>query len=400
MDALLVLNAGSSSVKFAAFEQAGKPETLQLIGKGHVAQLGVNVELLIKSAEGEELERSNLAASGNSFDHDAAMDRLFTWIDAHRGGLNLVAVGHRVVHGGAKYLTPVRVNAEVMAELEKLIPLAPLHQPHNLKAIRIAAERWPSVPQVVCFDTAFHSTQPKVAQAFALPREITDLDVRRYGFHGLSYEYIASQLPRVLGDRANGKVIVAHLGNGASLCAMHGGQSVASTMGFSALDGLVMGTRCGTLDAGVVLYLLQERHLSAEAISDMLYSHSGLLGVSGFSSDMAVLLTSKDVRAAEAIDLFVYRIVGAIGALAAAMGGVDALVFTAGIGEHAAPVRQRICSGCEWLGALLDETANDVDLELIHAPTSALQLAVIPTDEEYMIALHTLACTGSVVNSS
>jgi acetate kinase len=288
----------------------------------------------------------------------------------------------------------VLVTDEVLDDLDTLVPLAPLHQPHNLKAIRFLREYMPRLPQVACFDTAFHATQPNVAQAYALPRDITGAGVRRYGFHGLSYEYIASQLPRVLGDRAHGKVVVAHLGSGASLCALIDGKSVASTMGFSALDGLMMGTRCGALDPGVVLYMMQALHMTPEEVSDLLYNRSGLLGVSGISNDMQVLLASTDPRAVNAVDLFVHRIVCEIGSLAAAMGGLDALVFTAGIGENAAPIRSRVSRACEWLGALIDEEANYNRRELIHAPSSRLQLVVMATDEEKMIATKTLRCAN------
>lgn len=392
MDALLILNAGSSSIKFAAFESIIARGNLRLIGRGHVAQLGSNVELIVKNADGSLLQKVHWASAHGAFDHDEAMSRMFTWLDTHGEGMTITAVGHRVVHGGKKYSAPVLVTEDILCDLEALVPLAPLHQPHNLKAIRILQERWPAVAQVACFDTAFHSTQPSVAQAFALPRAITEAGARRYGFHGLSYEYVASQLPRVLGDRASGKVVVAHLGNGASLCALLNGKSVASTMGFSALDGLVMGTRCGALDPGVVLYMLQQLHMSAQEISNLLYTRSGLLGVSGISSDMQVLLGSHEPHAAEAIDLFVHRIVCEIGSMAAAMGGLDALVFTAGIGEHAAAIRARVSAGCAWLGAVLDESANCSAQELIHAASSTLQLAVVPTNEEIMIAAHTQRC--------
>lgn len=396
MDAVLVVNAGSSSIKFAAFDPVAFPDQPSLIGKGQVAQVGAEVELLVELSDGTVLERSRTALERGAFDHDEAMARMFAWFDAHRGGLDLVAVGHRVVHGGRKYSSPVRITEEILRDLDSLVPLAPLHQSNNLKAIRAIGARWSAVPQVACFDTAFHGTLPAVARAFALPREITDAGVRRYGFHGLSYEYLALQLPRVLGDASRGKVIAAHLGNGASLCALAGGKSVASTMGFSALDGLMMGTRSGTLDPGVVLYLLQELHMSAPEVSDLLYRRSGLLGVSGISSDMQTLLSSADPRAAEAIDLFVHTIVCEIGSLTAAMGGVDALVFSAGIGEHAAPIRSRVCAGCAWLGVVLDEEANSGGRELIDAASSAVRVAVVPTDEEHMIAIHTLRDIGRV----
>ena len=392
MDAILVLNAGSSSIKFAAFEHSSELGGTHLIGMGHMAQVGPGLELKAHRADGSLIEQSCKDAPDGLFDHDHALSWMFSWLDQHRDGLTLSAVGHRVVHGGPKHSQPVLLTAEVLADLDALVPLAPLHQPHHLKAIRLIQGRWPSLPQVACFDTAFHATQPPVAQAFALPRDLTDAGIRRYGFHGLSYEYIATQLPRALGDRAQGKVVVAHLGNGASLCAMVDGKSVASTMGFSALDGLVMGTRCGSIDPGVLLYLLEQQHMSVQDVTDLLYQRAGLLGVSGISSDMQVLLSSTDRRAQEAIDLFVYRLVGEIGALAAAMGGVDALVFTAGIGEHAAPIRARVCEACHWLGATLDEAANQSHQELIHGASSKLLLAVIPTNEEHMVAAHTLRC--------
>jgi len=389
MPAILVLNSGSSSIKFAAFDGTSAHGPLNLIGKGRVAQVGAEVELLVKRADGTLLEKSRTHATDGVFDHDKAMAHMFHWLDEHRGGLKLMAVGHRVVHGGQWYSAPVPVTDEVLDDLETLAPLAPLHQSHNLKAIRFLREHLPEVAQVACFDTAFHTTQPAVVQAYALPREITEGGVRRYGFHGLSYEYIATQLPRYLGDRAHGKVIVAHLGSGASLCALRDGRSVGSTMGFSALDGLVMGTRCGTLDPGVVLYLMQALRMSPQEVSDMLYHRSGLLGVSGISNDMQLLLASSDPRAAEAVDLFVHRIVCEIGSLTAILGGLDALVFTAGIGERSALIRARIAKGCEWLGLVLDDEANTGGRNLIHASSSRVLAAAIPTDEERMIAEHT-----------
>lgn len=403
MDVVLVINAGSSSIKFAVYSVASFPQPQALIGRGHVAQVGDQLELLVKlsavaigavAAGGKPTERSQSPLAHGLFNHDTAMARMFAWLDAHQAGLRLVAVGHRVVHGGSQYSAAVRVTAEVLRDLTALIPLAPLHQPHNLQAIRAVSQRWPNVPQVACFDTAFHAHQAPVAQAYALPRELSAAGLRRYGFHGLSYEYIADQLPRVLGDASQGRVIVAHLGNGASLCALKAGQSVASTMGFSALDGLMMGSRCGALDPGVVLYLLEEMHLTVPQVSDLLYRRSGLLGVSGLSSDMQVLLDSPDPHAAEAVALFVHRIVVEIGALAAALGGLDALVFSAGIGEHAAPIRARVCEGCAWLGVVLDDVANLRADALIHAPASRVQVAVLPTDEEQMIASHTLRDVG------
>ena len=392
MDAILVVNAGSSSTKFAAYDHCTAPGTLRLLGRGRIALVGNEVEFLVRDQNGAVLAQSRSPSPNCSFDQDAALGHLFAWLAAHRGGLTLGAVGHRVVHGGQDFVVPVRVSAAVLENLEGLIPLAPLHQPHNLQAIRILRKTLPQVPQVACFDTAFHHTQPALAQEFALPKSLTASGVRRYGFHGLSYEYIAGQLPGVLGAQAYGKVIVGHLGNGASLCAMNNCVSVASTMGFSTLDGLMMGSRCGALDAGVVLYLLQQRGMDAAQISDLLYHQSGLLGVSGISSDMQVLLASEVPAAAAAIALFVYRIVCEIGALSAAMGGLDALVFTGGIGEHAAPIRARVVDGCRWLGARQDPVANARGATRFETPDSRLQLCMLPTDEETIIAQHVVRC--------
>ncbi len=387
MASILVLNAGSSSIKFSVFNHSALDLSHQI--KGHIAQRGNQLELHISDAQGNSLASNLQSWPSALFDHDCAMQQLLAWFDAELEAECFAAIGHRVVHGGRKYSAPVLINDEVLHDLAAFIPLAPLHQPHNLQVIQLLRAHWPHLPQIACFDTAFHATQPALAQACALPRAITEAGVRRYGFHGLSYEYIASQLPRVLAQPA-AKVIVAHLGNGASLCAMVDGKSVASTMGFSALDGLVMGTRCGSLDPGVLLYLLQELGMSAQEVSEMLYKQSGLLGVSGISSDMQVLLESSAPSAAQAIDLFVYRIVCEIGALAAAMGGLDALIFTAGIGENAAPIRERIAQACSWLGAALDQDANQRSAEQLHLPTSRVQMFVMPTDEERMLALHTV----------
>jgi acetate kinase len=301
----------------------------------------------------------------------------------------LVGVGHRVVHGGLEYTKPVRVDAGVIAALEKYIPLAPLHQPHNLAPIRALLERLPQLPQIACFDTAFHRTQPAVAQAFALPKSITDRGVIRYGFHGLSYEYIASALPDHDARAAHGKVVVLHLGNGSSMCAMANGQSAASTMGFTAADGLPMGTRCGNLDPGVVLYLIDELKMDARAIEKLIYQQSGLLGVSGISSDMRTLQESSDPNARAAIDLYVYRIGRELGSLAGALGGVDAIVFTAGIGENSRSLRERVCRDAAWLGVELDEDANARNATRISADTTRVSAWVIPTNEELMIARHT-----------
>jgi acetate kinase len=282
------------------------------------------------------------------------------------------------------------VTPAVLDELEKLVPLAPLHQPHNLRPIRIIARIRPDIPQVACFDTAFHRSAPEVAQAYALPSSITDRGVRRYGFHGLSYEYIASVLPQIAPAAAAGRTVVAHLGNGASMCAMVGGKSVASTMGFTAVDGLPMGTRCGSLDPGVILYLMDELGMDARAIEDLIYKRSGLLGVSGISSDMRALLASDDPGAHRAVDLFTYRLGRELGSLAAAAKGIDALVFTAGIGEHASAIRERVCRDAAWLGIELDPAANEAGGPRISAATSKVSVWAVPTNEELMIARHTI----------
>jgi acetate kinase len=326
-----------------------------------------------------------LAEDGHERALAAALDRC----RADLAGNRVVAVGHRVVHGGVEFAAPVRIDDTVLAKLESLVPLAPLHQPHNLAAVRAVLRLAPQLPQVACFDTAFHRTQPEVAQRFGLPRRFTDEGVRRYGFHGLSYEYVASVLPRHDGRAAAGRTVVAHLGNGASLCALLGGKSVATTMSFTPVDGLVMGTRCGALDPGVMLYLADRHGMDARALEHLIYHESGLLGVSGVSGDMRALLASADPRPAEAVELFVYRIGREIGSLAAALGGLDALVFTGGIGENAAAVRARVCRAARWLGVELDETANEAGGPRISSPGSRTTAWVIPTNEEWMIADHT-----------
>ena len=388
MDTLVTLNAGSSSLKLGLFGRVASTRMPPAVARAHVAVHQHHVELELADAQGQRLEASQHALPAQGFDPDQTLDLLLDALGRHFGTLSITAVGHRVVHGGLHFDAPVRVTAQVLTALEALVPLAPMHQPHNLAAIRIAQRRWPDALQVACFDTAFHRSQPLVARSCALPHPLTDSGIERYGFHGLSYEYISSRLPQVLSRTAQGRVIVAHLGNGASLCALLAGRSIATTMGFSVLDGLVMGSRCGTLDPGVVLYLIQHLGMTADAVSELLYQRSGLLGVSGISSDMETLLATDTTESREALDLFVYRAACEIGGLAAALGGLDALVFTAGIGEHAAAIRARICAACGWLGAMIDESANAVDLELIHAPGSRLDIAVIATDEERMIARH------------
>jgi len=385
-DAILVLNAGSSSIKFSVF--LVQSDRLELLLNGQTEGLYTAPRFKAKDAAGEALEGREWD-KGTRLGHDGAIEHLTGFLRGHRGDHRLIAIGHRVVHGGLNYAEPTLVNAEVLTNLEKLVPLAPLHQPHNLAPIRIVAERTPDMPQVACFDTAFHRAQPELAQAFALPPAITDRGVRRYGFHGLSYEYIASALPGIDAKAAAGRVIVAHLGNGASMCAIKAGKSVASTMGFTAVDGLPMGTRSGALDPGVVLYLMDEMKMDARAIEKLIYQESGLLGVSGISSDMRALLESKEPRAKLAVDLFVYRIGRELGSLAAALGGLDAVVFTGGIGERAVAIRERVCRDAGWLGIELDPAANGKDGPRISTTASRVPAWVMPTNEELMIARHT-----------
>ena len=386
-DVILVLDAGSSSLKFAVYEAGGRPGQPSRLAHGQVEGLHAKPRFQAFDAGGRALDDVLLPDTGQPTTHDEALGRVLAWLQAHRdGSQRLVAAGHRVVHGGAEFAAPVRIDAAVLARLDALCALAPLHQPPALHAIRALQARLPELPQVACFDTAFHRTQPEVAQAYALPRALSEEGIRRYGFHGLSYQYIAQVLPQCLGDQADGRVVVAHLGNGASMCALHRRRSVASTMGFTALDGLVMGTRCGNLDPGVVLYLIEQKGMSTAQVSELLYKRSGLLGVSGLSADLRELAASAEATAAEAIELFVYRIVRELGSLVAALGGLDALVFTAGIGEHSAEIRRRVCEQSRWLGIELDTEANAGRQTRITRPGSRVSAWVIPTDEESVIA--------------
>jgi len=389
-DALLTLNAGSSSIKFALFRRAAPiPAQPELVGQ--IDGIGATPHLKAKDASGNVLDDADLPISGDG-QHRAALAHLVDWLHAHEAGWTIAGVGHRVVHGAQDYSHPIKLDDAHVARLGEFIPLAPLHQPHNLAGIEALRAALPGIPQVACFDTAFHRTQPELAQMFALPRRITAQGVRRYGFHGLSYEYIADVLPRHLDEsRANGRVIVAHLGNGASMCAMVGRKSQATTMGFTAVEGLMMGTRTGSLDPGVLLYLMDYDGMDAKALTRLLYKESGLLGVSGISQDMRELLASDKPEAREAVDLFCYRIVREIGSLAAAIGGLDALVFTGGIGEHAAPVRAKVCEKLGWLGLDFDAAANAARMERISVPASRVAALVIPTNEEWMLARHTAA---------
>ncbi|PWC32662.1 acetate/propionate family kinase [Azospirillum sp. TSO35-2] len=390
--AILVVNAGSSSLKFSVFRDSGAGDPVVTIN-GQISGIGTQPVFEAKDAQRRPLEGKSWGP-GEPSDRTALLGYLLDWIHERLEGATLIAAGHRVVHGGVRHAAPVLLTPALMDELDGLVPLAPLHQPHNLAAIRALAEAHPELPQVACFDTAFHRNQPWQAQTFAIPRELTDEGVRRYGFHGLSYEYIARRLPEIAPELGDSRVVVAHLGSGASMCAIHGGRSVDSTMGFTALDGLPMGTRCGAIDPGVLIYLMR-KGMDASAIETLLYNKSGLLGVSGVSNDMRALLESSDPHAQEAVELFCFRIAKETGALSASMGGVDALVFTAGIGERSAPVRARVGDKLAWLGVEIDAAANEANAAKISTANSRLPVYVIPTDEERMIALHTRkALTG------
>lgn len=379
---ILTLNAGSSSLKFALYKGADEN-----ILRGVVEGVGQAPHVSLTAPHMRRLDPPDLAGSS----YEGMLDTLLQWLNAHLDGDVIGAVGHRIVHGGQRFVDPVRINEAVLAELDALVPLAPLHQPHNLAAIRAIARAQPALPQIGCFDTAFHRTMPAVATRLALPRALGDAEMRRYGFHGLSYEFIASRLRQVAPALARGRVIVAHLGSGASLCAMRDGRSIETTMGFSTLDGLVMGTRPGCLDAGAVLYLMQSRGMTAKAVEDLLYHRSGLLGVSGISGDMRELAASARPEAREAIELFTYRVAGEAGRLAAALGGLDGLVFTAGIGEHDAALRAEVCRRLAWLGVVPDPAANEGGQGRISTDASPIEVWVVPTDEEAVIARHTRA---------
>jgi len=383
-DAIAVLNAGSSSIKFSLFAGAD----LALILRGQAEAIHTAPRFVAKDPAGVTVA-TRTWDEGSQIGHDGAVQHIVEFVRARLGTTQLAGIGHRVVHGGRKYGKPVRVDAGILEDLARFVPLAPLHQPHNLTPIRLLLERRPELPQVACFDTAFHRTQPELAQMFALPTELHDAGVQRYGFHGLSYEYIASVLPELDPKAASGRCVVLHLGNGASICALSAGRSVASTMGFTAVDGLPMGTRCGSLDPGVILYLMDQRGMDARAIEKLIYSESGLLGVSGVSSDMRTLLASEAPRAQLAIDLYVYRIGRELGSLAAALGGLDAIVFTGGIGENSPEIRKRVCLDARWLGVTLDDKANDSGGPRIDAGTGSVAGWTVPTNEELMIARHT-----------
>jgi acetate kinase len=384
-DAIVVLNAGSSSIKFSLF--LARDGDLDLDVRGQIEGIYTSPHFVAKDRSGKV--RSDKSWGEVKLGHEGALEHIMDFLRGELADDRLVGVGHRVVHGAMEYTKPVRLDAGVLEALTKFIPLAPLHQPHNLAPIRVLLERLPDLPQVACFDTSFHRTNPEVAQRFALPIELHEAGVRRYGFHGLSYEYVASVLPRFDERAANGRTVVFHLGNGSSMCGLLEGKSVASTMGFTAVEGLPMGTRTGSLDPGVILYLMDERKMDARAIEKLLYTQSGLLGMSGISSDMRTLLASDDARAAVALDVFVYRMRRELGSLAAALGGLDAIVFTAGIGENAPAIRERVCRDAGWLGVELDAAANASGGPCISAGSSRVSVWVIPTNEELMIARHT-----------
>jgi acetate kinase len=384
-DALLTLNAGSSSLKFSLFAlTGGEPERRY---SGAFDRGGAPGDVAITGVDGEH----TVLALDQPGELASAFAAVLAWCERQSDFGEVVAVGHRVVHGGMNHTAPIVLTEDVITDLARLSPLAPLHQPHNLAGVEQAKAAFPDALQVGCFDTAFHRTHPFVNDTFALPHRFYAEGVRRYGFHGLSYDYVSSTLDPAL---KAGRVIIAHLGNGASMCALKAGQSVGSTMGFSALDGLPMGTRCGQIDPGVLLYLMQEHGMDADAIATLLYKESGLKGMSGLTNDMRVLLASDDPHAKEALDYFVFRIQREIGGMTAVLGGLDALVFTGGIGENAAPVRQRVCSGFQWLGMTLDEDANTANAHEISKGGSSVRVLVVPTDEEGMIARYTADLLG------
>jgi acetate kinase len=390
-DYALVLNAGSSSLKFCVFQRP-EGEDWRLEARGQIEGIGTSPHLTVKNANNKKLEDKKLDAGLK--DAGAAIDALSSWLRSRYGGSRVLGIGHRVVHGGKKYSGPVIITPQVIKDLDDLIPLAPLHQPYNLAAIKAVSVRLPDVHQVACFDTGFHSDHSEVIELVPLPEEIRKKGLQRYGFHGLSYEYIASVLPQVAPEIAKGSVIVAHLGSGASMCAMKHGKSIDSTLGFTALDGLCMGTRPGALDPGVILYLFQSLGLTAKEVESILYKKSGLLAISGISNDMRDLLGKEEPEAVLAVDYFIFRAAKEIGALASVLGGIDGLVFTAGIGENSAEIRRRICEASRWLGIDLDHDANNSKGPRISMPGSKVSAWVIPTNEELMIARHTATLLG------
>ncbi|HBG93830.1 MAG TPA: acetate kinase [Chromatiaceae bacterium] len=385
---ILTLNAGSSSIKFALYEVDGNVPRPSV--KGQVEGIGTSPRFIAKEPAGQLLAESYWEPVQSGQGHARAFQQIWSWLTEAAEGRKILAVGHRVGHGGDRYGEPVLIDDEVLAQLQRLVPLVPLHQPHNLAAIRAVAADHPSLPQVACFDTGFHHGRARVTEQFGLPRSLLERGVKRYGFHGLSYEYVSGRLGELAPEVANGRVVIAHLGSGCSMAAIRNGRCVDTTMSFSALDGLPMGTRCGVLDAGVILFLLREDGLNVEELENLLYKRSGLLGLSGVSNDLRDLHASDDPHADEAIDYFCYRITQTLGSLCASLGGLDALVFTAGVGENDIEVRERICQDAAWLGVELDAEANRTGGPRISLEGSAPSAWVIPTDEEAMIARHTL----------
>ena len=382
-DVILVINSGSSSIKFSIYEDH---QTLNLLYHGEIDRISEPPYLNISNASHKQVLKQIISLKGTK----AGLQAFFTWFEQLPDAMTLSAVGHRIVHGGTYFLQPTLVTDEVIEKIARLIPLAPHHQPENLEAIKIIKSLYPKMPQVACFDTTFHRTQEKLATLFAIPKKLTNEGLVRYGFHGISYEYIASVINQHIGEKGNKRVIVAHLGNGASMCAMHQHKSVATSMGLTALDGLMMGSRCGAIDPGVLLYLLQEKKWSVEQVSTLLYKESGLLGVSGISSDMRKLQSSTNPDAIDAIDLFCYIAAKELAALCGILQGCDAIIFTAGIGEKSVEVRKKICQRLQWLGVILNEKANAINAPIISQDASAIVVSVIPTNEEYMIAKHTM----------
>jgi acetate kinase len=380
-DAVLALNCGSSSIKFAVFERTDPPKR---VASGQIEGLGTGPHFQAFDGSGALLAEKRWQAGT----HETFLHTLLSWVEGHLGNDRLLAAGHRVVHGGDEFATPSFLTESVLVKLKKLERLAPLHQPHNLSAVAALTHLRPDLPQIGCFDTAFHRTMAPTVRRYGLPRDMERAGVRRYGFHGLSYEYIAGRLKELVPEHANDRIIIAHLGNGASLCGIHNGYSMDTTMGFSTLDGLVMGTRPGALDPGIILYLLRQG-MDASTLEDVLYHHSGLLGVSGISSDMRELIANPDPRAVEAVDLFVFHVAREMAALAMTLGGVDGVVFTAGIGEKSAVIRRRVCESLSWLGLSVDSDANAKNLFEINTSSSAIKAWVISTDEELVIARHT-----------
>lgn len=389
---ILTLNAGSSSIKFAVYGVGPGDAEPELRAKGQVEGIGTRPHFIAKSVEGSVLSESwwEAVCAGDGSGHARAFKQIWSWLDDFAQGEPIMAVGHRVAHGGEAYASPVRITDDIIQVLTGLIPLVPLHQPNNLAAIRAVAADLPELPQVACFDTGFHRGRPKVTEQFALPRALLDRGVKRYGFHGLSYEFIVERLREVAPEVAHGRVVVAHLGSGCSMTAIRDGRSVDTSMSFSALDGVPMGTRPGLLDPGVMLFLMREKRLGVEGLETLLYKQSGLLGLSGVSNDLRELHASDDPRAAEAIDYFVYRVGQTLGSLCASIGGLDALVFTAGVGENDADVRERVCADAAWLGIEIDADANQARHTRISPEGKQPSVWVIPTDEERMIARHTL----------